>query len=168
MKVRAASLDDCRAVADVHVASWQAAYAGILDPAFLGGLSIDRREQSWRQILAEGNSELLVGLEGACTVGFASLGASRDADALPGCGELMALYVHPRSWTTGVGRELWLAARNRLEQQGFSSVTLWVLERNLRAIGFYSAAGFTMDAGSVKDIDVAGTTLREVRMVRAS
>jgi len=167
MEVRLASPDDCRAVAEVHVASWQAAYAGILDPIFLAGLSVDRREQSWRQVVAAGEPELLVGLEGSTAVGFASHGRSRDADALPGRGELMALYVHPRSWSTGAGRELWRAARARLHSRGFSSVSLWVLERNTRAISFYSAAGFAIDAGSQKELVLGGATVREVRMVHA-
>jgi ribosomal protein S18 acetylase RimI-like enzyme len=139
-----------------------------LDPVFLTGLSIDRREDWWRQVLAAGKSELLVGLGGSSVVGFASLGRSRDADAPPGRGELRALYVHPRSWSTGAGRELWRAARARLLSQGFSSVSAWVLERNTRAIGFYSAAGFAVDPGSEKEFELGAAMVREVRMVHAS
>jgi ribosomal protein S18 acetylase RimI-like enzyme len=168
MEVRAASPEDCRAVAEVHVASWQAAYAGILDPAFLASLSIDRREESWRQVLSAAQSELLLGVAGASVIGFASFGPSRDADAPAARAELWALYVHPTSWSTGAGRELWQAAHARLGSQGFSSVSLWVLERNVRAINFYSAAGFTTEAGSEKEFELGGTKVREVRMVHAS
>jgi ribosomal protein S18 acetylase RimI-like enzyme len=168
MEVRAASSDDCRAVAEVHVASWQAAYAGILDSAFLAGLSIDRREDSWRQILSAGESELLLGFAGSSLAGFASFGPSRDPDAPAARAELWALYVHPRSWSTGAGRELWQAAHARLQSQGFSSVSLWVLKRNIRAIRFYAAAGFTAEAGSEKEFELGATKVREVRMVHAS
>ncbi|HEY8356779.1 MAG TPA: GNAT family N-acetyltransferase [Ramlibacter sp.] len=154
-------------MAQVHVASWQAAYAGILDPVYLAGLSIDRREQSWRQFLAAGRSELLVARTDGVTVGFASLGRCRDGDAPEGRGELFALYVHPAAWATGAGRELWLAARARLQAQAFTSTSLWVLERNARAIGFYAAAGFTADSGSTRELEVGGTTVRELRMVHA-
>jgi ribosomal protein S18 acetylase RimI-like enzyme len=165
MEVSAASPEDCEAVAQVHVAGWQAAYANILDPAFLASLSIERRAESWRRVLAEGKSELLVGRVGSSVVGFASFGPSRDADAPAGRGELWALYLDPQAWSTGVGRTLWLAARERLLSLRFSSVSLWVLERNARAIRFYCAAGFTIEAGSEKEFELGGTKVREVRMV---
>jgi ribosomal protein S18 acetylase RimI-like enzyme len=78
------------------------------------------------------------------------------------------LYVHPQAWSTGAGRELWLAARERLQSQGSSSISLWVLERNARAIRFYSEAGFTIETGSEKELALGGTKVREVRLVHAS
>jgi ribosomal protein S18 acetylase RimI-like enzyme len=167
MEIRVASPDDCKAVATVHVASWQAAYAGILDPAFLGGLSIERREQAWRNVLSAEESELLLGCAGSSVIGFASFGPSRDADAPPGRGELWALYVRPESWSSGAGRELWHAVRGRLQSRGFPSVSLWVLERNARAIRFYSLAGFSVEPGSEREFELGGTKVREVRMVHA-
>ena len=149
------------------MASWQSAYAGILDPAFLAALSVERREDSWRQVLSEAKSELLLGCVGSSVIGFASFGPSRDNDAQPGCGELWALYVHPQSWSTGAGRELWHGAQARMRSQLFSSVSAWVLERNVRAIGFYSAAGFTIEAGSEREFELGGTKVREMRMVHA-
>lgn len=154
-------------MAELHVASWRAAYAGILAAEFLAGLSVDRREQSWRQVLAEGQSELLLGRVGRSLVGFASFGKSRDSDAPPNRGELWALYVDPEAWSTGAGRMLWLAARDRLMAQGFSSVSLWVLERNVRAIRFYSAAGFAIEPDSGKQFELGGVLVNEVRMVHA-
>jgi len=168
MEVRAALPEDCRAVASVHVASWQAAYTGILDGGFLAGLSIDRREDSWRQVLSAADSELLIGCEDGSVVGFASFGRSRDADAPPRRGELWALYVHPRSWSTGAGRELWSAAHARMQSQQATSISLWVLESNARAVRFYSVAGFAVEAGSEKEFELGGTKVREVRMVCAS
>lgn len=168
MEVRAALFEDCRAVAAVHVAAWQAAYVGILDTGFLAGLSIDLREASWRQVLSAADSELLLGSEGDSVVGFASFGQSRDADAPPGRGELWALYVHPRSWSTGAGRALWNAAYTRMRSQQFTSISLWVLEGNARAIRFYSVAGFAVEAGSERQFELGGATVREVRMVYES
>jgi ribosomal protein S18 acetylase RimI-like enzyme len=168
MEIRAASADDCRAVAAVHVASWQAAYSGILDSTFLDGLSIDRREESWRKVLSAGDSELLLGCAGSSVVGFASFGPSRDADAPRQRGELWALYVDPRSWSTGAGRKLWQAAHSSLQSQGYSSVSLWVLEQNARAIRFYSVAGFVIETGSEKEFELGGRRVREVRMIHAT
>jgi ribosomal protein S18 acetylase RimI-like enzyme len=166
MEIRAALPADCRAIAAVHVASWQAAYAGVLDAAFLAGLSIERREQLWRQVLSEQRSKLLVGCRDSAIVGFVSFGPSRDSDAPDGRGELWALYAHPAAWSTGVGRDLWVAARHHLLSSGYSSITVWVLGRNERAIAFYSKAGFQAEAE--KQSEVGGKLLHELRMAHAS
>jgi ribosomal protein S18 acetylase RimI-like enzyme len=44
-------------------------------------------------------------------------------------------------------------------------VSLWVLERNTRAIRFYTAAGFAIEAGSEKEFELGGLLVREVRMI---
>jgi L-amino acid N-acyltransferase YncA len=65
----------------------------------------------------------------------------------------------------GIGRSLWLTARQRLVQRGFLSATVWVLKDNLRAIRFYRAAGFAEDSTSEKEIVLGGQKLREIRYV---
>jgi ribosomal protein S18 acetylase RimI-like enzyme len=163
--IRDATTGDCRAVAEVHVASWRGAYAHLLPSAFLAGLSVDKREASWQSVLAEGHSQLLVAEAKGEIVGFSSFGASRDADAPAGRGELWALYVHPGAWCTGTGRALWQATRGRLQARDFTSASLWVLEGNQRGIAFYAKSGFAPDAGSAKAFELGGTRLREVRML---
>jgi ribosomal protein S18 acetylase RimI-like enzyme len=160
-----ATESDCRAVAELHVASWRAAYAEILPPDYLAGLSVDRREASWRQVLAEARSELLLARRGDAVVGFTSFGRSRDQDAPPARGEVWAIYVHPDAWSCGVGRRLLDATRERLVATGHDSVSLWVLAGNARAIRFYAAAGFEIEPGTEKEFELGGVRVREVRMV---
>lgn len=163
----AATPDHCRAVAELHVASWRTAYADILPPDFLAGLSVDKREASWRQVLAEARSELLLARRGDAVLGFASFGPSRDRDAPVARGEVWAIYVHPGAWSAGVGRRLLDATRERLVAAGHDSVSLWVLAGNARAIRFYAAAGFAVEPGSEKEFELGGVRVREVRMVSA-
>jgi ribosomal protein S18 acetylase RimI-like enzyme len=165
MRVAAASPEDLRDVAAVHVASWQSAYRSVLPPEYLANLSVEGREATWRQILAEGRSELLVATDGAAVVGFVSFGPCRDEAAPSDRGEVWAIYVAPSAWSTGVGRALWRTASERLRTLGFHSVSLWVIEGNERARRFYSAAGFAVEAGSQKEFEIGGAKLREVRMV---
>ena len=54
MIIRDAELRDARGIAEVHVRSWQAAYAGIVPDEDLARLSVDQREQFWAQILSKG------------------------------------------------------------------------------------------------------------------
>jgi ribosomal protein S18 acetylase RimI-like enzyme len=165
MHITAASSDHLRDVAAVHVASWQEAYRSLLPSDYLAKLSVEKREAAWRQVLAEGRSELLVAVEGDRVVGFVSFGPCRDQAAPPDRGEVWAIYVAPRAWSTGVGQALWRAASERLKTLGFLSVSLWVIEGNERARRFYWAAGFNVEAGSEKEFELGGARLREVRMV---
>jgi ribosomal protein S18 acetylase RimI-like enzyme len=164
MQVEAADPHDLHEIARLHVRSWQAAYTGIVPQEYLASLSVERREQGWRQVLAEGRSELLVAKVDGGAVGFASYGASRDADAQPATGELWALYVAPESWRARAGSALWLAARARLLQLGFVKATLWVLAGNARAIRFYESHGFAVEPDSAKTFELGGARLDEIRM----
>jgi len=97
-------------------------------------------------------------------VGWCSLGKSHDADAAPDTGELLAIYVAREHWGTGAGRALWLEARRLLVDEGFREVTVWVLRDNARTIRFYELAGFVLEPGSEKLIDIGGYWLPEVRL----
>lgn len=163
MHIAPATPDDCAAIAGVHVASWQHAYRHLLRPAYLDALSVERREASWRQVLAQGQSVLLVAHVDGQVAGFASFGACRDEGAPPGRGELWALYAAPHVWTQGVGRGLWQASRAGLAARGFHEASLWVLAGNARAIRFYETAGFAADPDSAKQFELGGALVREVR-----
>ena len=99
-------------------------------------------------------------------VGWTSFGASRDADAPANTGEIMAIYLAPEAWSSGVGRALWLAALDRMTAQGFTTVTLWVIAGNARAIRFYTAAGFAAEPLSLKTFTLGGVLLEEIRYGR--
>ena len=168
MRIEPATLKDCDLVAEVHVAAWRAAYEGLLPPEFLTALSVERRAAAWRQILQERQSELLLARSDADLMGFVSFGRSRDEDALPERGEIWSIYLHPQHWSSGVGRALWMAANERLSQLGFSSTSLWVIIGNERAMRFYAKAGFEVESGSDKNLQIGDSLLREIRLVRTS
>ena len=110
-----------------------------------------------------GISELWVAEIRSEIKGWVAFGPSRDADATAVVGELEAIYVAPERWSTGLGLALWLVARRRLIEHGFSSATLWVLAENARAIRFYVEAGFRPDPLSEKEVSRGGKALKEVR-----
>ncbi len=80
-------------------------------------------------MLAEADGEL---------VGFSVVGANRDPDA-PCPTELYAIYTRAACWGTGLGQQLWDAVRPE------QACSLWVLEDNERALGFYRRNGFVPD-----------------------
>lgn len=165
MDVGPATAEDCRAIAEVHVESWQRAYRGILPEPYLASLSVSEREAMWRRMVEQQPSHLLVVRAAGQVVGFIAFGASRDPDAPSDRAEVRALYVRATSWSTGAGRCLWLEALRRILSEGYTSVGLWVIAGNERAIRFYERAGFVAEPGSRKSSDLGGTMLEEVRYV---
>jgi ribosomal protein S18 acetylase RimI-like enzyme len=164
MIVRRARLEDGRAIAAIHVRSWQVAYQGIVPSAFLGSLSVEDRENVWRQNLERGISETWVAEEDDQVLGWISAARIRDSDALPTTGEVWAIYVDPSHWRRSVGRCLWRWAEGHLDASGFSEITLWVLKENAQAIAFYESIGLAIEPGSEKTITRGGAELLEIRL----
>jgi ribosomal protein S18 acetylase RimI-like enzyme len=165
MQVDHATPEDARSIAQIHVDAWRSAYATIFPADYLAKLSVDRREAEWRRTIAADKPELLTAKLDGAVQGWICFSASRDEGASSTDGEVWALYAAPDAWSTGVGKALWLSAKERLIDQGFTSCSLWVLPQNARAIRFYEAAGFALDASSEKTFDLAGEKHREVRYV---
>ncbi|HEY9064706.1 MAG TPA: GNAT family N-acetyltransferase [Burkholderiaceae bacterium] len=165
MQIVPATLGDARAVAQIHVDSWRAAYRDILAADYLASLSVDKREAMWRRAIESGETHLLVakgGGDGRDVLGWISFAGCRDAGAPATQAEIWALYVAPRAWTLGVGRGLWAHARDRMRAQGYTSCSLWVFAQNERAIRFYRAAGFAPAPLPEQTFELGGRQLREV------
>ena len=164
MSVRYAESMDARGIAEVHVASWQAAYRGIFPDSFLDNLSTDNRETFWKNFLAEDRSGLLVFEQDEIVIGFSSFGPSRDDDLNPDIvGEIYAIYFDPQHWARGYGTMLVDKSLKELTQAGYSEITLWVLNDNQRAIRFYQKLGFKADGTEKEDTWKDNITLRESR-----
>ncbi|HVX32026.1 MAG TPA: GNAT family N-acetyltransferase [Solirubrobacterales bacterium] len=153
VELREARVGDELAVADLHVRAWQEAYRGLIADEFLDRL--DPEDRAARYEFESGDPEapttLLAVMEGEdcgeVILGFVTFGRSRDADA-PDFGEVVALYVDPDRYGSGVGRMLMAAARRRLWEAGFAEALLWVLDGNDRAVGFYEGEGWTRDGAT--------------------
>ncbi|UOK41029.1 GNAT family N-acetyltransferase [Pseudomonas palleroniana] len=164
--IRKALPTDARAIAQVHICSWQQAYRDLMPAEYLTSLqaTLAQREVFWARSIEAGESNVWVAELGKQVVGWISVGASRDEDAAQGqVGEVMAIYVLAGCWHTGIGLALWKAGEQSLREQGFQRLTLWVLVGNQRAIRFYRRAGCVEEAGSERDLQRGGTALVEMR-----
>jgi ribosomal protein S18 acetylase RimI-like enzyme/SAM-dependent methyltransferase len=164
--IRRATLEDARAIAEVHVRAWQQGYRGVVPEAHLQSLSVERREAAWRQALSQRMCEVWVAAEGSAVAGWISVGDSRDAGADARTGELWAVYIDPARWRRGLGRALWRQAEAHLRAAGFTSVTLWVLRDNRPARQFYETLGFRHDPDADRPIELGGASLMEIRLRR--
>lgn len=167
MRIDTPTQTDIPDLARVHVQSWQAAYAGLLDAGYLAELSVQERALSWQRILAAGASTTWVARDDSGRVqAFVSHGPCRDRGAPADRGEIWALYAHPDAWGLGAGRRLMDCALQSLQAQGMHSVSLWVLRGNQRATRFYEAAGFAEVPGSVQRFELGGRTVEEEAWLR--
>ena len=119
MRIRQAVPADARAIAEVHVSSWRWAYRGLIPGDFLEKLSVDDRETTWRERLADPTPRwgcLVAEDPAARVVGFAAY-----------------------------GRDLFAGATDALRGFGFGGAFLWVLAANDRARRFYEKAGWARD-----------------------
>lgn len=167
MIVQSATPDDAPAIAAVHVRSWQAAYAGLLDTDFLRSLSVEQRSDAWRRAIETGQGGVLVARAGGEVLGFVSSGRCRDAGADAAQGEIWALYALESAWGRGVGRALLAAALDALRGAGFTTCSLWVLAANARGLRFYRAAGFAEVPGSRQRFELGGRQVEEVACRRS-
>ncbi|WP_235190850.1 GNAT family N-acetyltransferase [Amycolatopsis rifamycinica] len=134
------------------MASWRAAYAGLLPEDFLARLSAEERAASWERRLREGAGQVLVVSEDDVVVGFVAFGPS----------QLYALYLLPECWGRGLGRAL--HDRVVAAMSGDSAV-LWVLATNERAKAFYVRQGWVDDGGTGTET-LGDVTLEVVRFRR--
>lgn len=162
MSIREAKVSDRLEVAGVHVRSWQAAYEGLLPADLLSGLRAEDRAARY----TFGETSIVdpvtkVAIDDDAIVGFVTCGTYRDPSRSD-YGEVYALYVDPKYWKRGVGRELMASAKDYLLRMPFSKAYLWVLEGNQRAMAFYESGGWIAD-GTVRREIIGGVHVDEIR-----
>ena len=164
MRVRTASIEDARAIAGVHIASWRAIFRGHFPDAVLEALDLEQRTSQWRQALSLPDVECIVA-ESRSIIGFSTLYPCRDPDLEPTAGEITAIYLNPDNWRHGIGRKLLAAAALRARERGYRALSPWVLRENQRARSLYEALGFSRDGEERTDTQLVGVPLHEMRYV---
>lgn len=157
--IRMAETRDAAAIAHVHVQSWLTSYAGIVPQEYLASLNEAERVPLWQDWLTRGISVFVAETDGQ-VVGFAGGGPIREPvqayDA-----ELYTLYLLNEVQGHGIGRDLLKAVEQALVDKGFSSLLVWVLERN-PAVRFYEKSGAQVLMS--KEIEIGGSQLVELAL----
>ncbi|WP_027482894.1 GNAT family N-acetyltransferase [Deinococcus pimensis] len=143
LHLRAATLNDARAVASAHALSWRTSYRGQFSDVFLDGDVLAERTAAWTPRLRRPDPDqvgTLAELDGQ-VVGFSCTLLEDDA-----CwGALLDnLHVQPHLKGQGVGSTLLSqVARICHERSPTSGLSLWVLDANGNARRFYERHGAT-------------------------
>lgn len=159
--IRKAEPEDAAAIAQVHHAAWQGAYAGVIPHKALRAM-INRRGTNWWAQAIRRSATVLVIEVGGDVAGYATLGRNR-ARELPQQGEIYELYLKPECQGIGLGSRLFRAAQERLSAHGLKGLVVWALEDNENALSFYIGAGGRDVAEGVEVFDQKA--LRKVAFV---
>ena len=162
--LRRATGADATAIAHLHIASWQAAYRGMLSDAFLDSQNPVARAQTWEQRLAAPEITVLLDEGPAGLLGFCACGPTHDGDADPSSvWEIYNLHVTPARRGGGIGSRLFAAAVTLGRERRAHDLTLWVVDRNVEARRFYEHKGMTPDGAHQVHSVGPGAALAEVR-----
>jgi ribosomal protein S18 acetylase RimI-like enzyme len=162
VNVRPARPEDARRLGEIHVETWRATYPGVMPQELLDSLSVDAREQLWKEWIPSPEVTVFVAeSDGEVVVGFVSIG---PCVTVPEIGELYAIYVVPQAHGAGAGPALMEAAVASLGER-WDEAILWVATENPRARRFYEREGWITDGERVESF--AGTAVPETRYRRS-
>lgn len=159
--VRSPLPGEARALAQIHIETWQQAYSHVFSEEFLAGLDVDRRVHWFEARISKGEG-LIVADAGSEPAGFCFFGGSSDE----GWGEIFAIYVHPDHWGRGHGHRLLSTAERELAEMSHRRALLWVLERNRQARDFYESHGWVLGK-PIRIEEIGGIQVTEVRYERS-
>ena len=157
MKIRQAKIEDAAGIAAVHVDSWRSTYQGIVAQSYLDSLSYSEREELWLTAIPYGHIFVTENEQGKI-VGFATAGKERSGHYPAYQGELNAIYILAEYQGHGIGKALMRQAVQHLQEKGFTSMLVLVLENN-PSTAFYEAIGG--EKIDVIDVEIGGECLRE-------
>lgn len=166
VRVRPATLRDARQIAELHNASARDAFKAMFTDVSVPPMPLEKRQAYWREAIEYSEPQVQVAIDDDRIVGFVGFDRSRDKGTQPVVGEIWAIYVAASHWSRGIGVALWDAARDGLQEEGCTHVTVWVPLANDRALRFHELAGFKRELGSAKTVMMGGVKIEEIRLKR--
>lgn len=165
MTIEKARAEDAREMAIIVRTAWQTAYAGLLPDGYLKNLltpkELDKLERFFFNCITKCWNESYVMTDEGGHCGVITFSASRDEG--DNGGELVGIYILAERRCRGYGRQSVEFAESVLRER-FSSVSLWVLEGNDKAIGFYERMGFCL-TGEKREVEL-GVKCNELKMAK--
>jgi L-amino acid N-acyltransferase YncA len=152
--IRAAQLEDSRAIAEIHVTAWRESYRDLVPETVLNNLSVSERTDKWRQAIQKMSSNLayhpiFVAERNGEIVGFADGGPCRSV-SLGQEMEIYAIYLLARAKRRGFGSALLRTLAMDFVSKGALSAGVWVLRDNHTARSFYERFGAQCAADRVE------------------
>jgi len=138
LRLREATIADLRALAELHVRTFNETHVG----PFGSGPSLATRESQWRTKLTESdatNFVLVLETEAKDLVGFIYCHPMSDDPRW--AARLNKIYLLRRYQRRGLGKRMVAAAVDRLVEHGLTSMALFTEPKNKKACNFYDQLG---------------------------
>jgi len=142
LRLRQASEADVQALAEIRVATWHAAYRGILPDHELARVDVASSRRAFERHRSRPGHALWMAEDRrlGTPLGYTLVGPQLDPRLREFRGEVFELYVAPEYHGEGIGRQLLAAGLWQLVDRGQNPSLVWVLSQN-RAQHFYAACG---------------------------
>lgn len=144
MIIREATLADALSIAKVHIDTWRTTYKGIVSDEYLNGLTYDKKEKIWQNIIDDAMKDekhiFVAEDEEVGVIGFTSCGPEREGEDLYK-GEIYAIYIIKEFQNRGIGKLLFNRVVEKINELKIHSMIIWALEDNHSACNFYKSNG---------------------------
>ena len=143
--VEVAGRGDADVLADLHYLSHRVSFAAFASDKWLQSRDVAQYRQQWRDFLISAESDprsrawKVTGEDGD-VVGTVRIQRKSDTEA-----QLNNMHVHPGYHRRGIGKLLMSAAVSFMQDVGFESATLGVIQANRDARAFYERHGWEVD-----------------------
>lgn len=165
INIRDARPADAEDIARMHIASWRAAYAGIVANEWLDSRDLNDNAKRWSDNLNAPKDKKQVtylAYDGERLAGFATVGESRS-DKYSGHAELWAIYAHPDYYGKGVGRALFNKCAAYAAEIGADKMFVNVLTDNPLGRNFYERMGAVVIPDSEGDVMLGEQSYRDIK-----
>ncbi len=139
-EIRPAALSDIEGMSVVVDSAWRENFHGIFTPEIIDKFTGQHRRDSFKRLLERGVDIRVLTVNGE----IAALCAFQRSGDVPGCAEIILLYVHPKRQRQGYGGRLLSNVLEELRRGGFKSAMLDTAEKNESARRFYEKQDFTL------------------------
>ena len=167
VEVRPATMRDAAKIAELYAATAKEAFKTMQTGSTVLPVPEQKGTTYWREAIEYAEPQVQVAVDGSKIVGFVGYDRSRDKGTPNTLGEIWDIYVDAAYWGQGVGLALWDAAREGLQEEGCTHVSIWIPIANDRAMRFHELAGFKREMSSAKTVPMGPVKVEEIRLKQA-
>ena len=138
MEIRKATKKDIDNIAELYVSNWRETYRGLVSDEYLDGMTLEYAVNKWKYHVRSTGKLILAAYEEERFAGFAA--CSPDME-IADCLFLASLHISPEYRSRGIGSALIRECLQYAGTNGFTSMSITVINGNDRAKKLYMRLG---------------------------
>ncbi len=145
VNIRNANCGDSKKLAEVYSLSWAEVYKDIINETSIESeTNLEKREKFFDFLIQNASFRVFTIEKNNERVGVMVVIPKNGYDSSSTLIELVALYIHPDHWRSGIGTYAitFLKELYKNDNADKLEISLWVLSKNISARNFYEKNGF--------------------------